>query len=276
MTDTYRTLGTGAHTVLCLHGWFGSSTGWGEDFCAVLDTDTFRYVFMNYRGYGERADVAGDLTLEEIAQDALALADELGADRFSVVGHSMGGGAAQRVLSLAPDRVDRLVGISPTPASGVPFDDDGWGLFSGAAQEDGNRAAIIDFTTGNRLSQRWIDAMVRHSVERSTREAFGAYLELVGQGRLLRGGLRQPGARAGGGRRARPGARGGHDQRHLDADLPQRPARGDGRTPATTPCSRRRWRWPPWWNASSPSERGARRGVRRPRPGLPAGHADGA
>ena len=176
MTDTYRTLGTGAHTVLCLHGWFGSSTGWGEDFCSVLDTDTFRYVFMNYRGYGERVDVSGDLTLEEIAHDALAIADELGADRFSVVGHSMGGGAAQRVLSLAPDRVERLVGISPTPASGVPFDDDGWGLFSGAAQEDGNRVAIIDFTTGNRLSQRWIDAMVRHSVERSTREAFGAYL----------------------------------------------------------------------------------------------------
>ncbi len=177
MTDTYRTLGSGPHTVLCLHGWFGSSTGWGEDFCSVLDTDAFRYVFMNYRGYGERADVTGDHTLDEIARDALDLADELGADRFSVVGHSMGGGAAQRVLALAPDRVERLVGISPTPASGVPFDDDGWGLFSGAAQDDGNRAAIIDFTTGNRLSQRWIQAVVQHSVERSTREAFGAYLE---------------------------------------------------------------------------------------------------
>ncbi|MEO5653263.1 MAG: alpha/beta hydrolase [Marmoricola sp.] len=177
MTDTYRTLGSGSHTVLCLHGWFGSSTGWGEDFVSVLDGETFRYVFMNYRGYGERADVSGDYTVEEIAQDALDLADELGADRFSVVGHSMGGSAAQKVLALAPDRVQRLVGISPVPASGVPFDDQGWGLFSGAAQEDGNRAAIIDLTTGNRLSQRWIDSVVQHSVDRSTREAFGAYLE---------------------------------------------------------------------------------------------------
>ncbi len=177
MTDTYRTLGSGAHTVMCLHGWFGSSTGWGEDFCSVLDTDAFRYVFMNYRGYGERADVAGDFTVEEIARDALELADSLGADRFSVLGHSMGGSAAQRVLSLAPDRVDRLVGISPVPASGVPFDDQGWGLFSGAAQEDGNRAAIIDLTTGNRLTQRWIDAMVQHSVDRATREAVAGYLQ---------------------------------------------------------------------------------------------------
>ncbi len=177
MTDTYRTLGSGPHTVLCLHGWFGSSTGWGEDFLTCLDTRRFRYVFMNYRGYGERIDVTGDHTVEEIARDALALADDLGAEQFSVVGHSMGGSAAQRVLSLAPDRVTKLVGISPVPASGVPFDDESWQLFSGAAQEDGNRSAIVDFTTGNRLTKTWVHAIVRHSVERSTREAFGAYLE---------------------------------------------------------------------------------------------------
>ena len=119
MTDTYRTVGSGSHTVLCLHGWFGSSTGWGHDFVDCLDTETFRYVFMDYRGYGGRMEVAGDHTVHEIAQDALALADELGAQRFSVVGHSMGGSAAQRVVSLAPDRVTKLVGISPVldPAS---------------------------------------------------------------------------------------------------------------------------------------------------------------
>lgn len=177
MADTYRSLGSGPRTVLCLHGWFGSSTGWGEDFCSVLDTDAFRYVFVNYRGYGERRDEAGEHTVEEIARDVLALADELGAERFSLVGHSMGGSAAQRVLSLAPDRVERLVGISPVPASGVPFDEESWGLFSGAAQDDGNRAAIVDFTTGNRLSSRWVQSVVQHSVDRSTREAFGAYLE---------------------------------------------------------------------------------------------------
>ena len=177
MTDTYRTVGSGSHTVLCLHGWFGSSTGWGQDFCDSLDTGTFRYVFMNYRGYGERIDVDGAHTVEEIARDALELADELGAREFSVIGHSMGGSAAQRVLSLAPDRVSKLVGIRPVPASGVPFDDQGWGLFSGAAHDDGNRYTIVDMTTGSRLTRTWVESVVRHSVERSTREAFGAYLE---------------------------------------------------------------------------------------------------
>ena len=177
MTTPHRTVGSGPHHVLCLHGWFGSATGWGRDFVDVLDGDRFTYHFLDYRGYGERKDVAGEHTIDEIARDTLALADELGLATFSLLGHSMGGSAVQRVAVLAPERVDRIVGVSPVPASGVPFDEDGWALFSGAAEQDENRAAIIDFTTGNRLTRTWVDAMVRFSVEQSTRDAFGAYLE---------------------------------------------------------------------------------------------------
>lgn len=177
MTIPHGTIGTGPHTVLCLPGWFGSSTGWGEQFCQVLDGDRFTYAFVDYRGYGERKDVEGEHTIDEVARDTLDLADELDLETFSLVGHSMGGIAVQRVLVLAPDRVEKLVGISPVPASGVPFDEPGWALFSGAAEQDENRAAIIDLTTGNRLTKTWIDAVVRHSVERSTRQAFGDYLE---------------------------------------------------------------------------------------------------
>lgn len=175
--DSPRVVGHGSHTVICLPGWFGSSTGWGEHFCSLLDTKRFRYLFVDYRGYGERKEVAGEFTIEEIAQDVIAVADEFEAERFHLIGHSMGGSAAQRVFALAPDRVDALVGISPVPASGVPFDDDGWALFSGAAHDDSNREAIIDITTGKRLSARWIDHVVQHSVGHSTREAFGAYLD---------------------------------------------------------------------------------------------------
>lgn len=177
MSTPHRTIGTGRHTVLCLPGWFGSSSGWGEDFCRVLDCEQFTYVFADYRGYGERRDVDGEHTMDEIAQDTIALADELELATFSLIGHSMGGSAVQRVLALAPERVDALVGISPVPASGVRFDEQGWALFSGAAESDENRAAIIDLTTGNRLTRTWIDAMVSSSVERSTREAFGDYLD---------------------------------------------------------------------------------------------------
>jgi pimeloyl-ACP methyl ester carboxylesterase len=179
------TVGGGPRRVLALHGWFGSARGWGS-LPELIDTDRFTYAFPDFRGYGERRDVAGAYTLDEISRDALALADDLGWDRFSVVGHSMGGVAAQRVLADAPDRVERLVGISPVPAGGVPFDEQGWALFDGAAERPGNRRAIIDLTTGNRLSGRWLDEMVQESLRNSTTEAFGAYLAAWAHADLVR------------------------------------------------------------------------------------------
>ncbi len=167
--------GSGDHKVICLHGWFGSSRAWGP-FVDSLDGSRFTYAFMDYRGYGSRKAVAGEHTIQEISADVLALADELGWKTFSLVGHSMGGMAIQHVAADAPDRVRKLVGITPVPASGVPFDDATWGFFSSAIEQRGSRYGIIDLTTGKRHTARWIDQQVDHSLEHSTKEAFGKYL----------------------------------------------------------------------------------------------------
>jgi pimeloyl-ACP methyl ester carboxylesterase len=176
LTSSHVTVGTGDHHVLALHGWFGSARGWGS-LPGYLDGSAYTYVFMDLRGYGGRAAVAGDFTMEEAAADAVALADELGWDRFSLIGHSMSGQAIQHVLLQVPGRVRRLVALTPVPATGVPFDEDGWALFSGAAASRENRAAIINFTTGSRLPAAFIDEVVQHSLDHSTVEAFGAYLQ---------------------------------------------------------------------------------------------------
>ncbi|WP_314171382.1 alpha/beta fold hydrolase [Streptomyces winkii] len=168
-------VGTGAHTVLVLHGWFGSSRSW-QALLPHLNREAFGYVFLDYRGHGDRRGETGRYSIAEAAGDVLAAADELGADRFSLLGHSMGGSVMQRVYADAPERVRALVGVSPVPASGVPFDEQSRQLFDGAADSAGSRRAIIDFTTGNRLTGTWLDAMVRHSLEHSDRDAFAAYL----------------------------------------------------------------------------------------------------
>lgn len=175
MSTGHEEIGGGAHPVIALHGWFGSAAAW-RVLHPHLDTSRFRYVFPDYRGYGGRIDEPGEHTLAEAAADVLALADRLGLDTFSLVGHSMGGAVAQRVLADAPQRVRALVGISPVPASGVPFDDQGWALFSGAAGDLANRRAIIDLTTGNRLTAVWLDAMVEHSRKHSDPAAVADYL----------------------------------------------------------------------------------------------------
>ncbi|WP_406193833.1 alpha/beta hydrolase [Kitasatospora sp. NBC_01560] len=175
MTLSHRELGTGPHKVLVLHDWFGTTAGWGQ-FLDHLDDEAFGYAFLDYRGYGERLDVEGEYTLAEIASDALALADRLGWAEFSVVGHSMGGKAAQRVLAEAPGRVRKLVGVTPVPASAYPLEGDAYDLFHGAAGHPANRRAILDLVTGNRACDRWLDAMTARSVAGCRPEAMAGYL----------------------------------------------------------------------------------------------------
>jgi pimeloyl-ACP methyl ester carboxylesterase len=175
VASSYVTVGSGDHHVLAIHGWFGSARGWGS-LPEFLDGSAYTYVFMNLRGYGDRKEVTGEFTIDEAAADALAVADDLGWDRFSLVGHSMGGKIAHQVLLRAPDRVRTLVGLIPVPAGEMPFDEPSWALFSGAPAYPANRAAIIDFTTGNKLTKTFINHMVQHSLENSSVEAFAAYL----------------------------------------------------------------------------------------------------
>ncbi|MBO1414608.1 alpha/beta fold hydrolase [Streptomyces sp. FH025] len=175
MTIPHRMTGTGDHHVLVLHDWFGTSAGWGP-FLDHLDGGAFSYAFLDYRGYGERKDVPGAYTLAEIASDALALADQLGWDRFSLVGHSMGAKAAQQVLAEAPLRVRKLVGLAPVPAGPYPLDEAGAALFHGAAGDREKRFAILDLVTGRRAGRVWLDHMVDQSLRQSTPEAFGGYV----------------------------------------------------------------------------------------------------
>lgn len=175
MASSHVTVGSGDHRVLALHGWFGSAQGWGS-LPDYLDGSAYTYAFMDLRGYGGRQQERGDFTMEEAAGDAIALADELGWDRFSLVGHSMSGVAIQHAALRAPGRVRRLVGINPVPATGVPLDAGGWALFSGAAASPDHRAAIISFSTGATPSSPLVTSVVEHSLENSTVEAFGTYL----------------------------------------------------------------------------------------------------
>lgn len=169
-------VGQGPTRVLVLHGWFGDAQAWKPVF-DVLDGERFSYAFIDYRGYGARKEEPGAFTVDEIARDTLAIADTLGWDRFDLIGHSMGGKAIQRVLTLAPQRVRKMVAVTPVPASGVPFDDATWALFNGAVERTESRRDIIAFSTGSRLSKHWAMQMAQQSAQKSTHEAFGAYLQ---------------------------------------------------------------------------------------------------
>src|ERR1700749_4001774 len=124
MTSSLVSIGSGDRHVLAVHGWVGSAPGWGS-LPGFLHPSTYTYAFMDLRGYGGRKQVAGEFTMEEAAADALALADELGWDRFSVIGHSMGAKVAHQMLLQAPDRGGKRGGLHPGPPRAGPMDAQG-------------------------------------------------------------------------------------------------------------------------------------------------------
>lgn len=175
MNARIRIIGNGPGRVLALHGWFGSASDWGP-MADLLDGDRFTYAFLDFRGYGGAKEQCGAYTLDEMALDALAAADWLQWSKFALLGHSMGGCVIQRVLLHAPGRVTALTGIAPVPACGSDLPAAAWDLFVSAASNPAARRAIIDRSTGSRLSGRWLDRMCERSLANSRQDAFAAYL----------------------------------------------------------------------------------------------------
>ena len=174
MHNTYHRVGHGAHAVIVLHGWFGDAHAFGP-MEAALDGGAFSYVFMDNRGYGGMRGAHGSYSMDEVARDALALADALGFSTFSVVGHSMGGMALERLALLAPLRLRKLVAVAPVPSCGVALDGAARQLFLDANANVEARRAIIDRSTGERLPAAWLDWKAQYSWESSDQAAFAAY-----------------------------------------------------------------------------------------------------
>ena len=97
-----------APAVILVHGlamtadltWFGSLPVLGRH---------FRVLAMDLRGHGHGMPAGPTYSLEDCADDIVALADHVGVDEFIVVGHSMGGLVAQLVAHRHPERVAGLV-----------------------------------------------------------------------------------------------------------------------------------------------------------------------
>jgi pimeloyl-ACP methyl ester carboxylesterase len=97
--------------VLCLHGFPDDAHTW-DRVAAELEGLPLRLIRPFQRGFGPSrvtAIAAQSGQVAALAQDVLDLADELGIDRFALVGQDWGSRAAHAVAILAPERVTRLL-----------------------------------------------------------------------------------------------------------------------------------------------------------------------
>jgi len=102
---SYAIVGTGP-PVLAIQGAGLIGRGWKPQFDGL--SHQFTFVTFDNRGIGGSSRGAGDLTIERMADDARAVADAAGLDRFHVLGHSMGGLIAQHLALTSRDRVKSL------------------------------------------------------------------------------------------------------------------------------------------------------------------------
>jgi 3-oxoadipate enol-lactonase len=96
-----------APTLFLLHGLACTAyLNWFPSIEAL--SQRYRLVMMDMRGHG-RGIPAGRFRLQDCADDAVALADALGIERFIPVGYSMGGPVAQLIWRDHRERVEGMV-----------------------------------------------------------------------------------------------------------------------------------------------------------------------
>ncbi len=98
----------GARTIVLLHGWIATgASNWNGTLTALAER--YHVVALDHRGHGRGIRADGPFTLEDCADDVVALLDVLDVRSAVLVGYSMGGPIAQLTWRRHPERVDALV-----------------------------------------------------------------------------------------------------------------------------------------------------------------------
>jgi pimeloyl-ACP methyl ester carboxylesterase len=98
-----------AEPILFLHGFPESHRTWRE-VAPALAAD-FRVIAPDQRGFAgsDKPEGVENYRADKVVDDLIALADALGLDRFTLVGHDWGGAIAWLAALRHPDRIARLV-----------------------------------------------------------------------------------------------------------------------------------------------------------------------
>jgi len=100
--------------VVLLHSLGGSASDWETETEHI--GERHRTIAVDLPGFGESPAFSGPVELTAYADSVLRTLDELGVDRFVIVGMSMGGMVALQIAARQPARCRGLVLASTTPA----------------------------------------------------------------------------------------------------------------------------------------------------------------
>ncbi len=109
----YAEAGAGDDVVLCLHGWPQHWYEWRNLMPALADRH--RVIALDQRGFGWSEAPADGYEKENLADDVLAVLDELGLERVKLVGHDWGGWIGFLLCLREPERFQRYLALNILP-----------------------------------------------------------------------------------------------------------------------------------------------------------------
>ena len=105
--------GEGPLPVVFVHSLAGNTQQWSAQLSHIRTTR--RAIALDLRGHGQSSSPEnGDYAIDSMAQDVQTVVDQLGIERFILVGHSMGGSVAGAYAGVYPERVAGLLLVDPS------------------------------------------------------------------------------------------------------------------------------------------------------------------
>lgn len=118
-TMGYRERSGGEEVLLLIHGNQSSSLQW-DVLLEKLD-QSYKVYAVDLRGFGTSTYHTSIQSLKDFSEDLKLFADELGLDRFHLMGWSNGGGVAMQLAADYPDYVQKLILLASLSTRGYPM-----------------------------------------------------------------------------------------------------------------------------------------------------------
>ena len=100
--------------MVVLHGLLGSHVNWKSIVKHPLISSKRQCFLLDQRNHGS-SDHHSDTNYDEMADDIIRFADAHKFDKFTVLGHSMGGRVAMTLGCKFQDRIDGLISVDSAP-----------------------------------------------------------------------------------------------------------------------------------------------------------------
>lgn len=177
----------GAPRVLALHGWLDNAASFVP---LAPHLHGIELVAPDLPGHGASAHlpVGADYSFAVAINSVLDIADALGWDRFSLLGHSMGAGISSMVAAACPQRIERLVAIEALGALAEVAERTAERLRDAIAATRALRSKSLRvfpdiavavrarMTAGNQVGSRLSDTAARLLVERGVSPVEGGFI----------------------------------------------------------------------------------------------------